>query len=302
MVVTRQIIIVIAAVCIGGANVLGQKQRADPVCNQTTAAAFKPLPKLVYECPDGANDSDDAILKLPQRLTAINDLVKELAGFTSPAWWQASVDNLNACAFKESVGELTNDQKDAWRRGDYRFQLFGDHEVRLALIDDPCYQTGYNGSNAFLMVRRGARVFVTQVLNGYYSRVDNSVGIDFANLNGRQLIEISTANSMPPSLVYYYFVIDPKTNQAVPKNLFKEGGKLTNQISSAMLLGDSKTPPELKIIRRHALNPTFSAYQDSERGTMIDDSGRTLRRIVYRWNGRFYAPTSLSKVARASRL
>ena len=262
---------------------------AYPVCSQTTAAAYKPLPKLIYECPEGANDSDDAILKLPQRVTGINDLVKELAGFTNPAWWLTGVDNLNACAFKESVGELSDDQKDAWKRGDYRFQLFGDHEVRLALIDDPCYQTGYNGSNVFLIVRKHGRVAVTQMLNGYYSRVDNSVGIDFANLNGQQLIEISTANSMPASLVYYYFVIDPKTNQAVPKNIFQDGRNYTNQISSAMLLGDSKTPPELKIIRRHKLNPTFSAYHDSERGT-IDDGGRTLRRIVYRWNGRFYAP------------
>jgi hypothetical protein len=284
----RQIIVLIAAVFIGSATTLAQK-RADPVCNQVTAAAFKPLPKLTYECPDGANVSDDAILQLPQRLTAINDLLKELAGFTIPAWWQADVDNLNACAFKESVGELTDDQKDAWKRGDYRFQLFGDHAVRLALIDDPCYQTGYNGSNAFLLSQKDGKVFVTQVLNGYYSRVDNSVGIDFANLNGEKLIEVSTANSMPPSLVYYYFVIDAKTNQAVPKNIFREGRKLTNQISSAMLLGNSKTPPELKIIRRNRLNSTFSAYHDSERGT-IDDSGRTLRRTVYRWNGRFYAP------------
>jgi hypothetical protein len=285
----RQIIFVIAAACIGSTNVLAQKQRTDPVCSQTTAAAFKPLPELVYECPDAANDSDDAILKLPQRLTAISDLVKELAGFTNPVWWQTDVDLLNACAFKESVGELTDDQKDAWKRGDYRFQLFGDHEIRLALIDDPCYQTGYNGSNAFLIVRKNGRVSVTQVLNGYYSRADNSVGIAFANLNGQQLIEVSTANSMPPSLVYYYFVIDAKTNQALPKNIFKEGGKLTNQISSAMLLGDSKTPRELKIISRTRLNPTFSAYHDSERGT-INDNGRTLRRTVYRWNGRFYSP------------
>jgi hypothetical protein len=283
---TRQIIVVIAAAFIGSANVLAQKQRTDPVCNQITGAVFKPLPELKYACPDGPTDSDDAILRSPQRLTAIKALETELAGFTNPGWWRADVTPLNACAFKESVGELTDDQKEAWKRGDYRFQLFGDHEVRLALIDDPCYQTGYNGSNAFLMIRRGTRLFVTQVLDGYYSRVDNSVGIDFANLNGQQLIEISTANSMPPSLVHYYFVIDPKTNQAVPKNIFKDGRKLTNQISSAMLLGDSKSLPELKIIGRHTLNPTFSAYHDSERG--FDDNGRTLRRVVYRWNGRFY--------------
>jgi hypothetical protein len=67
-------------------------------------------------------------------------------------------------------------------------------------------------------------------------------------------------------------VIDPKTNQAVPKNIFREGRKFTNRIFSAMLLGDSKTRPELTIIRRRTLNPTFSAYQDTARGG-FDDNG-----------------------------
>lgn len=287
--ITRLATILVATVFLGCATIFAQKQRTDPVCSQTTAAAFKSLPKLSYECPDSATDSDDAILRLPQRVAALEDLMKQLAGFTDPAWWQAEVDHLNACAFREEAGDLTADQKAAWKRGDYRFQLFGNHETRLALIDDPCYQTGYNGSNAFLLVRQNGRVFVTQVLNGYYSRVDNSVGIDFANVNGQRLIEVSTANSMPPSLVYHYFVFDPKTNQTMPKNIFKEGGKLTNQISSAMLLGDTKTAPELRIISKHRLNRTFSAYHDSDRGR-IDDNGRQLRRTIYRWNGRFYVP------------
>jgi len=33
---------------------------------------------------------------------------------------------------------------------------------------------------------------VTHVIDGYYSRLDNSVGIDFAELNDQQIIEIST--------------------------------------------------------------------------------------------------------------
>ena len=285
---TRQIMVVTAAAFIGNALVMAQKERPATVCSEITATAFKTLPKLIYECPESANDSDDAILKLPQRLAAFKALEAELAGFTSPAWWQANVDHLNACAFKEEVGELDAEQRDAWKRGDYRFQLFGNHEIRLVLVDDPCYQTGFNGSNAFILFRKRGKTRVTQVLNGYYSRVDNSVGIEFANLNGQRLIEVSTANSMPPSMTYYYFVIDPKTNQAVAKNIFREDGKLTNQIWSAMLLGESKSPPELKIISRDRLNPTFSAYRESERGG-IDDNGRRLRRIVYRWNGRFYS-------------
>jgi hypothetical protein len=279
---------------VASANSFAQKTKPITPCNQTTFAAFKPLPKLEYECPEGANDSDDKILKLPERLAAIRGLAKELEGFTNAAWWQAEIDDLNACKVHGSAGELTAEEKEGWKRGDYSFDLFGNHEFRLALIADPCYQTGFSGSNAFLVYRKDGKVFVSQVLNGYYSRVDNSVGIDFANLNGQQLVEVATANSMPPSLVSYYFVIDPKTNRALPKKIFKDGAKLTNEIYSAMLMNEPadvglpKSAGELKIISSNRLAPTFSAYEEDERGK-IDSNGRKLRRIVYRWNGRFYA-------------
>jgi hypothetical protein len=48
---------------------------------------------------------------------------------------------------------------------------------------------------------------------------------------------------------------------------------------------------ELEILQRHRLAPSFSAYEEDERGR-INDNGRKLRRIVYRWNGRFYAAQS----------
>jgi hypothetical protein len=290
---TRHITVFAIALITFGGNAVAQKKPV-PVCTQATFAVYKPLPKLEYECPESLVDSDDKILKLPERLVAIRGVVRELATFTNAAWWQANVDDLNACGGHGSVGELTGEEKDKWQRGDYSFDLVGNHQMRLALILDPCYQTGFNGSNAFLLYRKDGKVVVSQVLNGYYSRVDNSVGIDFADLNGRQLIEVSTANSMPPTLVYYYFVIDPKTNQAVPKKLFKEGAKLTNEIYSAMLFGEPKglglpkDAGQLKIIYSHRLAPTFSVYEESERGK-IDDNGRKLRRIIYRWNGRFYA-------------
>ena len=276
------------------ASSFAQKTKPITACKQSTFAAFKPLPKMEYDCPEGANDSDDKILKLPARLAAIRGLVKELEGFTNAAWWQAEIDDLNACKVHGSAGELTAEEKEGWKRGDYSFDLFGNHEFRLALIADPCYQTGYSGSNAFLLYRKNGRVFVSQVLNGYYSRVDNSVGIDFANLNGQQLVEVATANSMAPSLVSYFFVIDPKTNKAIPKQIFKDGGKMTNEIYSAMLMNEPadvglpKSAEALKIFTGNRLAQTFSAYEESERGK-IDDNGRKLRRIVYRWNGRFYA-------------
>ena len=270
-----------------------QNTKPVPACKQQTFSALKPLPKLEYECPEGLIESDDKILKTPERIAALRAVGKELEAFTNTAWWQAEVDDLNACRFHGSAGELTDEEKGKWKSGDYGFDLIGNQQMRLALLPDPCYQTGYNGANSFLLYRKGGRVFVTQVLNGYYSRIDNSIGIAFANLNGQQLVEISTANNMPLSLRSYFFVIDPKTNKAVPKKIFRNDGKLTNEIYSAMLMNEPadvglpKNAEALKIFNGNRMAPSFSAYEEDE-GGKIDDNGRKLSRIVYRWNGRFY--------------
>jgi hypothetical protein len=293
MILTRQATILITLLLTAGVNALGQKEKPVPTCKQSAFAAFKQLPKVKYDCPAGEIESDDKILKLPERAEAIRRVVKALAGFTNPAWWQAAVDDLNACQVHRSAGVLTDEEKEKWQQGDYSFSLEGDHEFRLALLDDPCYQPGYNGANAFLLYRKNGRVFVSQVLNGYYSRIDNSVGLDFARSNGELLIEVSTANSMPPSYLYYYFAIDPQTNKAVPRKLFQDGRHLTNEVYSAMLLSEPgdlglpKNAAALKIIGNHRLAPTFSAYDEDDNGK-IDSNGRKLRRLVYRWNGRFY--------------
>ncbi|HYX29214.1 MAG TPA: hypothetical protein VE863_11660 [Pyrinomonadaceae bacterium] len=272
-----------------------QGKRLVPNCMQIPFDALKSFPKIEYECPAGVNDFDDKILRLPQRLLSIRSVIKELEAFTNPNWWAASVDELNACSLHKSVGALTAEEKESWLSGDYSFDLLGNGQMRLVLLADPCYQTGFGGSNAFLLYRKDGKVFVSQLLNGYYSRVDNSVGIDFAKLSGQQIIEVSTSNSMPPSFHYYYFAIDPKTNTAVPKKIFKDGKKLTNTIYSDMLmdypknLGLPKDASELNIIRNGRLAPTFSAFAVSEHGRVHGDQGRNFNRIIYRWNGRFYA-------------
>jgi hypothetical protein len=193
------------------------------------------------------------------------------------------------------VGQLSAEEKEQWRQGDYKHDLRGNHQMRLVVLDDPCYQTGFSGSNAFLLYRKAGKVYVSQVLNGYYSRVDNSAGLDVATLNGEQIIEVSTSNSMPPSMVYYYFAIDTRTNKAVPRNIFKDGKKLTNQIYSDMLMEEPKYfglpagATELNLIVNGRLAPSFSAYRESERGR-LKANGKRLDRIVYHWNGRFYVP------------
>ena len=265
-----------------------QKQRAN-VCSQATFAAFRRLPKLSYQCPQQFDESDEQILKVPERIEELNKLTGELESFTDAAWWQAGVEDLNACEMHGEAGALDAEERASFTRGDYPISLFGNQSLRLIMVTDPCYQTGYNGSVAFLLYRYGGRVFVTKVLDGYYSRVDNSVGFDFANLDGQQIVELSTSNSMPPSVTNHYFVIEAKTHRAVPEKIFKVGRKLTNQISSAMILGEPaelglpRSAEDMQLIRRHHMLPSFSTYQETFEG-----NGRKLKRVVYHWNGRFY--------------
>jgi hypothetical protein len=251
-------------------------------------AALKPTPELTYECNKQLNDYDEKILKLPERVAAIKTLMSELASFNDAAWWSADIGDLGVCDFTGEAGTLTRDQRRSFLGGEYLFWLFGNDRNRLVLIPDPCYQTEYGGSNAFLLHRSGGRVSVTQVLDGYFSRADNSVSLAFAKQGGEEIIEISTGSGgLTPSLTNYYFTIDPRTNQAIPKKLFPGDNGLTNEISSAMLFNATPATTPLKIIRGQALAPSFIIYIDSEKGK-IDDNGRTLSRKLLRWNGKSY--------------
>jgi hypothetical protein len=281
----QRLLTFLLALTVFSGNAIAQKRTSISVCRQDVYAALRPLPKLTYDCPQDMSDSDHELLQLPERQSAITKLIAELKDFNDPSWWRASVDALNVCYLRGSAGTLIAEELQKLRDGDYQTYLFGDHALRLVLVSDPCYQTGYGGSNAFLLNRRQGKVVVSQLLDGYYSRIDNSVEIGFARLNGEQIIELQTGNNMPPSLTNYYFRIDQKTGRANPKNLFREGRKLSNEIRSAMLLSGANG---LSVIRGHRLARDFSIYEDDERGR-IDDGGRRLRRIQYRWNGRFYA-------------
>lgn len=271
------------------------QEKPVPVCSQKVFAAVRPLPKLAYRCSESLIDSDSRVLRLPRRRAALARVLQALRSFTNPEWWDASVDELNACELHGGAGELTEDEKTRWRTGDLFVSLLGDEQTRLVLIADPCYQTGFNGANGFVIQRKSGRVFVTQVLDGYYSRADNSVGINFADFNGQRIVEVTTGNSMPPSLLSYFFAID-RQGRATRKKIFRTDGRLTNEIYSAMLMAEPRDlnlpagANELNIIRNGKLAPRFSAYEEHERGP-INADGPKLRRVVYRWNGRFYSRT-----------
>jgi hypothetical protein len=270
-------------------NVSFAQRRSKPtlVCKRPVLAALKPVPELSYPCDEHLNDYDEKTLKLPARLAAIKTLMSQLSLFNDSVWWASDVVDLGVCDFTKKPGALTQEQRHSFLGDDYLFWLFGNDHIRLALIPDPCYQAEYGGSNAFVLYRNASRVTVSQVLDGYFSRADNSVNIAFAKLNTQEIVEISTGSGgLNPSLTNYYFVIDPNTHQAVPKNLFNGDHGPTNEITSAMLLSAPAAEP-LKVIQSQTLARSFIIYVDDEKGK-IDDNGRTLSRKVLRWNGKVY--------------
>ena len=243
-------------------------------CKQSVVPILKPMPALEYSCDGLPNEWDEKNLKHPVRVAAIKNLITELSSFSDAAWWQASTNDLNVC---DSAG-----------KSDYVPWLFGKNRIRLLLIPDPCYQTEYGGSNAFLLYRKDGRVYVSQALDGYFSRADNSVGIAFAKLRMEDVIEISTGSGgLNPTLTNYYFTIDPTTNQAVPLKLFKGEHGPTNEITSAMRFNERFANAPLKVFLGHSLAPSFHIYEDDENGK-IDDNGRKLSRRILRWNGKMY--------------
>src|SRR5678815_2202491 len=95
-----------------------QKKQAN-VCNQATFAAFRRLPKLSYQCPEGFNEWDEPILKVPERIAELSRLAGELESFTDAAWWQARVGDLNACEIHGQAGALDPEESASLTRGDY---------------------------------------------------------------------------------------------------------------------------------------------------------------------------------------
>jgi hypothetical protein len=218
----------------------------------------------------------------------------QLEALNSDAWWQASTDDLSLCDFRKRPGTLSAEELEKFGTS-YVMKLFGNDHIRLVLLPDPCYQTEYSGSVGFLLYHNGTKTFAAKSLDGFFTRADNAVNIDFAKLGREEIIEVSTGSGgLHPELTNYYFTIDQKTNRAVPRNLFDGDKGPTNQITSAMLMsdpGDVGLPAgaeALKIIDDHSLAKSFSIYNEVFEGGEIDDNGRKLNRIVLKWNGKMF--------------
>jgi hypothetical protein len=265
----------------------GQRRQTPLVCKRLVLAALKPKPELSYPCDEQLQDWDEKILKLPARVAAIQSLMSDLSSYSDAAWWAADVVDLGVCDFRKEPGPLSLEQRHDFLNSEYLFWLFGNERMRVVLVADPCYQTQYGGSNAFLLYRDGRRIVVNQVLDGYFSRADNSVSVAFAKLGTEDIVEVATGSGgLNPTLTNYYFAIDPRSRRAVPKNLFISEHGPTNEITSGMLLETGGAEP-LKLVRGHALANTFILYTEAENGK-IHDSGRTLSRKILRWNGKVY--------------
>ena len=203
---------------------LAQQSNKAVVCKVEVFPVSKPLPELTYQCPANAtSDSDDRILRSPERREAIKHMLQELENFTEISWWNSPVSGLNACYLHGTSGTLSAEEIDQFNGPEYQPAVLGDNRLRLVLIADPCYQTSYNGSNAFVLYRKEQKVFASQVLDGYYSRLGKSVFLHLLYTNLTPSIRIETANiaGMRPEYLDYYFAIDKATNKAVPRKPFK---------------------------------------------------------------------------------
>lgn len=184
---------------------------------------------MFYERPEEATtESDERILKSPDRLKARNEIIRKLKTFTGSRWWNTPVSDLNPCYLRGKSGALNAEQRDEYTSVEFQQRLMGNSQIRLILMPDPHYQNYFSGANGYLLVRQRGKVYVTEVLDGYYSRLANSVSLKLYRLNAQPVAEIETANisAMKPEYWSYYFVIDKKTNKAVAKELKQKGKRL----------------------------------------------------------------------------
>lgn len=217
-----QLIVLSIVILISPRDLLSQQKHKTFICKPDVFASLQPLPDFNYECPPNiTSESDDRILKSPERMKSIINVLKELKSLNSLEWWNSHVDDLNVCYFRDKPGGLNVEETEQFTDQEYQVNLLGNDQIRLVLIPDPCYQSYYNGTNVFLLYRNGGKVHVTEVIDGYFSRVANSISMSVLRLNGRPLIKIRTMNilGMQPTTSNYYYVIDEATKKAIPTKL-----------------------------------------------------------------------------------
>jgi hypothetical protein len=253
-------------------------------CTKQALAALIAVPKLEYECEEQNEDN----LKSPERRAAMQRYLRDLeSSLAGASWWDTSVDDLGICSIVHEARLMTDEERRQY--SEERTVLCGDRSTRLVLVEDPCIWYSASALNAYILERAAGRVYATQVLNAYFTRVDRAVDMSLAQLNGETLILVETHTSdgfMPPSLftTCYAFTIDPRSHRAVPKKLFKQGGKLTYEFKYDDYLFDDEELAKRwrapSIIQGGTLAPRFYVYRLVKHHFVRD---------AYVWNGKCYS-------------
>ncbi|HJQ23059.1 MAG TPA: hypothetical protein VKA60_04025 [Blastocatellia bacterium] len=264
-----------------------QGKRRGRRCTAAVLAALKPTPELDYECAAQQDDN----LKSEARQAALKDYLRQLEEiFNNDVWWATSIEELNACAITKEARVLSKDES---REFAFNISLYGDHSTRLISVVDPCIAYSYRTLNAYILQRVGRRVVATQVLDAFFTRFDASLDMDVAQLDGERLIIIERneygGGPVTMTTTADAYTINPRTHRPQPKKMFKQGGKLTNEIAwEAPPFFDSEvgTLPadgwrEPLIVSRGRLAPRFRVAHPTKRG---------LRYTTYRWTGKYYQP------------
>jgi hypothetical protein len=262
-------------------------RRGGPLrCTRAALAALKPIPQFDYECAERDEDN----LKTPERQAALKDYLSELeSAFDDAAWWAAPVADLNVCSIIHEGRAMTARERQDFRGNNDEINLYGDGSTRLVVVADPCIKYSYGTLNAYVLQRADRRVYATQVLDAFYTRADNSVRMRLAARNGERLMIIERGlvdGMMPPQvrMTWAVYAINPRTRRAVPRKIFKENGRLSNELTwDAPPFEDEEAAarwraPEIE--RDGRLLPRFHLYYPYK--------GR-LGRDTYVWNGRYYA-------------
>jgi len=220
--------------------------------------------------------------------------VSKLESAVGPRFWAASVDELNACATTKKASTLTAEEQ---RDIDSNPQVLGDGSTRLILLLDPCVKYSYITQNGFILQREGPRTYATQVLDAFYSRLDPGVELQLARHNREPVVVIQT-NSEPMMTTlfstFHVYSIDPKSHRAVPKKMFLDHGKLTNEFEfDQYLFDDEQTQKEWHapaLVQSGKLSLRFTVYVMKKDQDQTLDARSKFSRKTYVWNGRYYAP------------
>jgi hypothetical protein len=274
----------IATLSLRGNGSAAQRKPPQRRCTKAALAALKPAPALDYECTDDQDDN----FKSVERQAAMKDYLRQLEEtFNDDAWWATTVEDLNACAIAKEVRPLNESEN---RNYYYSIYLYGDNTTRVLAVIDPCIKYSYATLDVYILQRAGHRVVATQILDAFYTRLDASLFMEVAQLNGERVIRVDRyAHDGGPTtteVTTAAYTINPRTHRPVAKKIFKQGRKLTNEIVWEMppffYLGNT-LPDEgwqsPEIVRHHRLASRFYIYYPTKRG---------VRRHAYVWTNTYY--------------